>query len=406
MRQAARTAFVVIGYMLTAIGTSGCAGSEHRSDTSLPALTIESVATPAPPESGSVQLMSAASRTMLSWIERAGDRQTLKFSERKDSRWSDAQVVVVGERLMVNSADFPSVSALANGLLVAQWLEENGPNPEAYDLRVSVSSDGGQTWTAATSPHHDGTPSQHGFASVFELPARGFGLLWLDGRNAVGGLLGDVALRAAEYNYAGQQLSETVVDDRVCECCQSAAAPTTTGIVAAYRDRSPDEIRDISIVRRDDSAWLAPTRLHDDGWKIHGCPVNGPAIDARGADVVVTWFAVLDEVGHVFAAFSADSGQHFGELIRIDDAASAGRPQAVLLDDGTAVVSWSESVVGAQTFRARRVNAKGQRGPSVTVAGHAGRESLRMARGQGELLFGWVERDAGVTRLQMARVPL
>lgn len=406
MRQVARPAVVVIGYLLTVIAASGCVASELRSNASLPALTIESVATPAPSGSVSIQLMTAASRTMLSWIESAGDRRTLKFSERKDTKWSGAQTVVGGVRLMVNPADVPSVVALANGLLVAQWLEENGPNPEAYDLRLSVSSDVGQTWTAATSPHHDGTPSQHGFASVFELPARGFGLLWLDGRNAVGGLLGDVALRAAEYNYAGQQLDETVVDDRVCECCHSAAAPTTTGIVAAYRDRSADEIRDINIVRRDDSAWRAPTRLHDDGWKIQGCPVNGPAIDARGADVVVAWFAVRDDVGHAFAAFSADGGQHFGEPIRIDDAASAGRPQAVLLDDGTAVVSWGESVAGAQTLSARRVNANGRRGPPVIVAEHAGRESVRMARGQGEVLFGWVERDAGVTRLQMARAPL
>lgn len=343
---------------------------------------------------------------MLSWIEPAGDRRTLKFSERKGTTWSDPRVVVLSERLMVNPADVPSVVALANGVLVAQWLEENGPDPEAYDLRLAVSSDAGQSWTAATSPHHDRTPSQHGFASVFEMPLRGFGVLWLDGRNAVGGLIGDVALRAAEFNYAGQQLGEMVVDDRVCECCQTAAASTRTGIAAAYRDRSPDEIRDISVVRKDENAWRTPTRLHDDGWKIQGCPVNGPAIDARGADVVVAWFTVRDDVGHAFAAFSADGGQHFGEPIRIDDAASVGRLQAVLLDDGTAVVSWGESMAGGQTLSARRVNAKGQRGPAVTVGGHAGRDYLRIARRAGELVFGWIERDAGVTRLQMARAPL
>ena len=32
-------------------------------------------------------------------------------------------------------------------------------------------------------PHHDKTRTQHGFVSMFEMPAGGLGLVWLDGRN-------------------------------------------------------------------------------------------------------------------------------------------------------------------------------------------------------------------------------
>jgi len=34
-------------------------------------------------------------------------------------------------------------------------------------------------------PHHDWTQTQHGFASLFELPGNGLGLVWLDGRQQV-----------------------------------------------------------------------------------------------------------------------------------------------------------------------------------------------------------------------------
>ena len=49
------------------------------------------------------------------------------------------------------------------------------------------------------------------------------------------------------------------------------------GPVAVYRDRSPEEIRDISVVRLVDGVWTEPAPVHADNWMIEGCPVNGPA---------------------------------------------------------------------------------------------------------------------------------
>ena len=45
----------------------------------------------------------------------------------------------------MNSADVPSVRAMPDGTLAAHWMEENGPDPEAYDLRLAWSTDG-RTW--------------------------------------------------------------------------------------------------------------------------------------------------------------------------------------------------------------------------------------------------------------------
>ena len=75
---------------------------------------------------------------------------------------------------MVNSADVPSVRAMPDGTLAAHWMVENGPDPEAYDLRLAWSADG-STWSAPVAPNRDKTISQHGFASLFPTAGGGTG---------------------------------------------------------------------------------------------------------------------------------------------------------------------------------------------------------------------------------------
>ena len=111
----------------------------------------------------------------MSWVEREGKKSTLKFAERTASGWSAPSVVISSERLMVNAADVPSVRAMPDGSFAAHWLEESGPDPEAYNLRVAFSTDG-KTWSAAVAPNRDKTVSQHGFASLFPAPNGGLGL--------------------------------------------------------------------------------------------------------------------------------------------------------------------------------------------------------------------------------------
>ena len=84
---------------------------------------------------------------------------------------------------------------------------------------------------------------------------------------------------------AGVAENEEELDARVCDCCQTAAVATQRGLLVAYRDRGPDEVRDISVVRFESGRWTEPHPLHSDGWKIAGCPVNGPAMDATSDHV-------------------------------------------------------------------------------------------------------------------------
>src|SRR5438093_10927648 len=78
-------------------------------------LTVDALASPAGAESASPQLTAEGDRVILSWMERADARATLKFAERTTSGWSAARTVASGRDLVINAADVPSVRALADG---------------------------------------------------------------------------------------------------------------------------------------------------------------------------------------------------------------------------------------------------------------------------------------------------
>ena len=99
-----------------------------------------------------------------------------------------------------------------------------------------------------------------------------------------------MTLRSAALSPDGQLADEQVVDEMICECCQTDVALTDAGPVVVYRDRSIDEMRDIGVSRFVDGRWQKGRLVSVDDWQIDGCPVNGPAIDADGDATAVAWF--------------------------------------------------------------------------------------------------------------------
>jgi hypothetical protein len=395
--------------LLTALAVVSTQDGPDRSWT--PA--VERVASPAGPDSAQPQLSSSARGVLLSWIERQGRIATLRFSERTAGGWSEPRDVASGSDWFVNWADVPSVVRLTTGELVGHWLQKSGSDTYAYDVRLSYSKDDGKTWSASFTPHSDGTRTEHGFASLFEMPGGGLGLAWLDGRamssggshDAHGDARGDMSVRFATFGRDWKQISETPVDLRVCECCPTTAAAISEGPIVAYRDRSEGEIRDIVVSRLENGAWSEPRTVHADDWKIAACPVNGPMLSARGRDVALAWFTARGDEPRAFVAFSSDAGRTFGSPIRVDDAGSLGRVDVELMADGSAVASWIEFADNRAQFRVRRVDSSGARARAVTIAGLAGGRASgypRIGRHGDELVFAWTETENGRSRVQTA----
>jgi hypothetical protein len=169
---------------------------------------------------------------------------------------------------------------------------------------------------------------------------------------------------------------------------------TADGVLTAFRDLTPESVRDIGVSRLEGSKWTPTTIVSADNFAIDFCPVNGPTLSARGRDVAVAWFTVKNDVGQAYAAFSSDAGRTWSAPQRLDDAGSLGRVDIEMLDDGTAVASWVEYANGLTDFRLRRIDRSGVKSPAVNIAPVSGGRASgfpRMARSGNELVFAWSE---------------
>ena len=241
------------------------------------------------------------------------------------------------------------------------------PGPEggyAYDVALSISTDAGDTWQPALSAHTDGTPTEHGFVTLFPWQDA-IGAVWLDGRNMVAG--------------------------------------------DASGDRPTDEIRDIFATRFVGGAWQAPAPVGGDGWHIDGCPVNGPAVDADGEAVVVAWFTAAADRPRVELAWSGNDGKTFGQPVEVDAERALGRVDVVLLADGDAIVSWLRSMEQGGSVSVRRVSSDGSRGPIRTVGQTSTSRPAgfpQMVAAGDYLVMSWTEVLEGSSRVSTARIAL
>jgi hypothetical protein len=235
--------------------------------------------------------VSPDGRFIVTWQERTGGRASLWYAALDgDGREIRRGRIASGENWVINWADFPSLAVLANGDWVTHYFEKSARSRHAYDIRLVRSTDRGATWSKPVTPHQDGTASEHGFVSLVPLQEDRVLAVWLDGRHTTATHGGKMTLRSAVLNRAGALAEERELDDSTCDCCQTDAVRVGERTLVAYRDRSHDEVRDISLIDRTDrGAWSAPRALHADGWRIEGCPVNGPAIAANGSRVLTVW---------------------------------------------------------------------------------------------------------------------
>lgn len=289
---------------------------------------------------------------VVTWLDSAGDAVPCSLrwalqpkSAALDSTALSGKVVVAGERLFANWADFPHVVALSDTSWIVTYLERVGEGKYDYGVRFTATTDSGATWSEPRWLHDHVGPGEHGFVSLVREDERTARAVWLDGRELRGeahGSEGAMTLRMRSVTVDGSLGPERLLDERVCDCCQTDIARSGDGAwLVAYRDRSEDEIRDIKVLRVQDDS-LATVFDSQDRFQFEGCPVNGPALASDGARVVLAWFAPsLSGGGALRVAASQDSGATFALTQTLDDDAPAGRVEIVFRGNlGRAHVIW------------------------------------------------------------------
>ena len=377
-----------------------------------PSIAATSADPPAPPDAFAPFAASVGAHVGATWIEPAADGKgasRIRFARFDGSGWSAPTTVAESAALFANWADTPGVVESGDGSLVAWWLEKNGGDTYAYGIRVARSTDGGVDWKGLGWLQDDSSESEHGFVSA-AAEGKGARFFWLDGRGMPGGAA--MSLRTTTVTEAVAPSS--LVDDAVCDCCATASARLGSSAVVVYRDRTKHEIRDIRAARISSGSpggW-SESAVAEDGWKIAGCPVNGPSLVASGDRLITAWFTGADERGRVSVASSTDGGATFSAHAVVDAEKPIGRVALAPLGDGAAALAWYGRVGDAAEVRLARI-AAGSGAPSVSpplpiAKTNGGRRGgvPRVARlGDGRLVLLWTEAGEGPTRLRGAVVP-
>jgi hypothetical protein len=387
---------------------------------------VRLVPAPAAAGSGMYALAAAAGeatpRVVLSWLEpTTPGGHALRYAEWNGDGWSVAREAARGPRWFANWADHPTVVPAPGGALLAHWLVRagDGRSKYGYGIRVARASASDLPWTLLFSAE----PSADDYAGflAFLPEPDGFGAAYLAPASAPAATAPAAGAHDAGHPEPvktlvwtrvaadGRSRGSDVIDADVCSCCTVAAAVTGRGPIIAYRDRTAGDVRDIAVVRQLGGTWTPPRIVHDDGWRIPGCPTNGPAIAADGLHVVVAWFTAAEGVARVRVAWSSDAGATFGPPVVVDGGSPIGWTGVVVLPDGDAVVSWLESSAGGGgQVRGRRVSRDGRLGTPVVVAETRGGRATgipQLARAGDRLIVAWRDDAVKTAVVSAAALP-
>lgn len=346
---------------------------------------------------------------LLGWMEELEKKKRYRFMmSRYDGKsWSEPRLVREGDDFFANWADTPKLAESGSGVVFAQWLQRSGSGTYDYAVNIARSSDDGKTWSRPLVPHTTEVNSEFGFVSLVP-EQNGVALAWLDGRNMKHEGAGQMTIRYARVSDDGRLSDESVLDDRVCECCQTGMAQAASGPVVVYRDRDEREVRDTGVVRREGAGWSKPALVHKDGWVIPGCPVNGPQVSAAGENVAVAWFTGSENLNRVRAAFSADGGKSFGTPMQVSSSESLGRVGLEMIDSDTAVVTWMEKRGEHALIQARILGRDGAVGEPIIVGTTASARASgfpRIARTGNSLFIAWTI-PGETSKIELSEIPL
>lgn len=327
----------------------------------------------------------------MTWIEPVNKEKNITALKcaKFDGKWGNSHTIVQGNNFFANWADFPEMGIAKDGTLFVTWPQQSGPGTYAYDIAIARSDDAGESWSLMGTLNDDRVLGEHGFVSLVPEGEHGIRAFWLDsramsGEGHMGAGGGDMQLRTAIINDAVQK--SELLDERVCECCGTDAVIADGEAVVIYRDRSKDEIRDISVT----AIGRSPKNVCIDNWKIDGCPVNGPSLDVLGDVVVAAWYTAPNPgIGStVYVAFSE-------EPIKISDSI-LGRVDVVLIDKDTATVCWIEPNEDLASVMLADVEVDGTIQNRRTVAQVSPTRSSgfpRLAVVDGGILVAWTDLD-------------
>jgi hypothetical protein len=317
-------------------------------------------------------LVSFNGSISLSWISTLNnDDALLHLTQLKDGKWMKPLTIAKGSDWFINWADFPA-HAINQNLILTSYLKKSSVGTYDYDIMLNLRDFSGKKIKEDFLLNTDGFEAEHGFVSIVPNKNQGFFITWLDGRNTtvkdLDGHTKPMTIRFAEITQNGDIINENELDGATCDCCQTSIAMTGLGPIVVYRDRSDKEVRDIYTARNLNGIWEEPKLLHDDGWVINGCPVNGPKAVSNSSNLAIAWFTVVNNKPEVKVSFSNNNGESFGKPIALNDSDAIGRVDVAFLNNSEIIVSYMEFDNSGTYLRIKKISTAGEVSKPITIS--------------------------------------
>ena len=284
--------------------------------------------------------------------------------------------------------------AALGSTLVAVWTAKGSGWGGGGPLAAGVSRDGGKSWQPMAAPADDGSTTTHALPELFA-NAFGFGLAWIDNRNAKTGV------RYAELARAGTSWSRnTTVEAASCECCWNTAALKGNKTFLMYRGNMPRDMMLSSSQNATGTSWQHTSTIGAFDWKIEACPETGGSlvVTRSGAMHALVWTGKENHLGLHYLS-SRDDGRTWtapvrmgGEDARRSDLAAAG--------DGTLAAAWDDSGDNRIHLSIWRDASKWSAQRTISDAGNRAMGPRVIAVKDGFRVF-WTEARSGTNQYEL-----
>jgi len=244
---------------------------------------------------------------------------------------ADVSIVSQGEQS-------PKV-AMTRAEIYALWQETADDGSGRIMLARSLTW--GESFEKPVQVSDQGARGYRGFASIGVAPNGDVYAVWLDERDNSNPDQETSSVYLAKSVDRGATFGHNVrVADHACPCCRPSLAFGPHGeLFVAWRRVFSGEIRDMAVsTSRDGGQTFADTvRVHDDDWKLSGCPDSGAALAESNGNLYIAWMTEGKEAKpRIQFSRSADGARSFSEPRDISpNVLDSNHPMLATESDGT-----------------------------------------------------------------------
>lgn len=300
--------------------------------------------------------------TVLWWENPTNGKYTVRVSTLAGDTWTSPSQVTD----MPNVVD-AQIAPIGNDTLAAMWMVSipvKNVGGEVQELHVARGDKHGNHWSHPIRLDQRPILSNKVSPVLAALADGSLLATWIDIpsmaaipsgiQDGVKATENSSSLMVARIEKDNAMVKLMTVDKEFCTCCGPALVADGQDGLLAYRDLQGDNIRDPAFIRVSLDSFSPSAIVHNDRWKIDGCPSSGPVISRFRQSAGIAWLTSVQDRYTIRVAFSHDNGGHFG--LPVDLESNIASVNGIEMDSPhSALVVWT-----GQALRLARVYDDGR----------------------------------------------